>query len=91
MVSKHKIDWPKLVREFQASKEAVGVFCKRHGIATSTFHYWANKESPAKILPVIERNVPEGGAELILHKGIILRFLAGTKPEYIATILKALA
>ena len=93
-------EWQKLVAEYRRSQESLGVFCKRHGLKLSTFHYWVTKSNksikpvkPVKMLPVAE--VPSlrslDSVELILPQGNRLRFSAGAAAGYIASIVKALA
>jgi len=89
-------EWRKLVAEYQASGEAIGLFCQRNKVNVSTLYYWLSKETksnkpPPKLLPVVEReSLPVDSVEISLPKGITLRFSPGASSGYVAAIIKGL-
>ena len=100
MPGKDPLEWQRLVAEYHASEESLGRFCNRHDVKMSTFHYWVVKgkrkvapTKPVKMLPVIEPAASRvlDSVELVLQRGSRLRFSAGAAPDYIASIVKALA
>jgi hypothetical protein len=98
MAFRSQEEWQNLLTDYRASKESVGVFCKRHKISDSSLYYWLGKDKELRpnqvsMLPVIasEPKPTIDRAELVLPKGIILRFSPGTSTRYMADIIKALA
>jgi transposase-like protein len=91
----------KILAEYHAASEPTKVFCKRHNLNPSTLYYWlerekrgdgGNKTDTVRMLPVIEDEEQISDlTELILPKGMSLRFSSGTTAKYIAAIIKALA
>jgi hypothetical protein len=88
--------WRSILMEYQSSQESASTFCKRHKINTSTLYYQLakasdNPEISLRMLPVVEPLVkPIGLIELVLHKGMALRFSEGVSAGYVASIIKAL-
>jgi hypothetical protein len=98
MANRRQEEWQTLLTEYRASKESVGVFCKRHKISDSSLYYWLGKDKELRpnqvsMLPVVaaESKLTVDRAELVMPKGIILRFSVGTSARYMADIIKALA
>jgi hypothetical protein len=90
-------EWRSLLAEYRSSKEPASMFCKRHQMRTSTLYYQlakaANKPKDSlKMLPVVHPLVrPIDSVELVLAKGMALRFSQSASAAYVASIIKALA
>ena len=99
MANRRQEEWQTLLTEYRASKESVGVFCKRHKISDSSLYYWLGRDKELRpnqvgMLPVVvasEAKPIVDRAELVMPKGIILRFSPGTSARYMVDIIKALA
>lgn len=89
-------EWFRLIAEYSNSKETVSAFCLRNGISDSAFYYWQaktkqKKPEPVKMLPVVTPDAkPTNIVELVMPKGLSLRFSPDTSAHYVAGILKAL-
>ena len=88
-------EWRKLLSEYHASGEGVGIFCQRHKVNVSTLYYGLSKEAKdtkgvPKLLPVIEYESPSlDSVEITLPKGVTLRFSPGASANYVASIIKS--
>jgi hypothetical protein len=86
-----------LLSEYQSSNESVKQFCKRRNISLSSFQRWRTKEKllqsgPLRMLPVISAGPSLlESVELLMPKGMCLRFSQGASALYVAGIIKALA
>ena len=89
-------NWRSILAEYQSSKESATTFCRRHQIKTSALYYQLaktaeNPEDSLKMLPVVKPLAkPIDSVELVLHKGMALRFSEGASAGYVASIIKAL-
>lgn len=96
MSERNQEEWRKLLAEYRSSKETVNTFCKRHKINSSTLYYQLAKEKesqpgPMKILPVVSPvKMAVNTVELLLQRGMILRFSPDASAHYVADIIKAL-
>jgi|SRR5215207_5611298 len=89
-------DWFRLIAEYQDSHETMSAFCLRNQISDSSLYYWLaktkqKKPTPIKMLPVITPEVKViDVVELIMPKGMSLRFSPGASARYIVAVVKAL-
>jgi len=88
--------WFRLIAEYQSSQESMSEFCVRNQISDSSLYYWLaktkQKKSPIKMLPVVTPDAKSVDiVELIMPKGITLRFSHGASARYVADIVKSLA
>jgi transposase-like protein len=97
MVWRTKEEKQCLLEEYRLSNESIDSFCKRRNISPSSFSLWRSKEKRSKseairLLPVISsvQNQQEV-FELMMPKGMSLRFSQGASPHYVADIIKAIA
>lgn len=98
MAFRSQEEWQRLLADYRSSKESVGVFCKRHKISDSSLYSWLSKDKEPltrqiSMLPVIASDAKDNvdRTELVMPKGIILRFSMGTSARYLADVIKALA
>jgi hypothetical protein len=89
-------EWGILLAAYQSSKESARIFCKRHQIHTSTLYYQLAKvgskpKDSLKMLPVVNTALKSiDSVELVLPKGMTLRFSQSACASYVASIIKAL-
>ena len=89
-------EWFRLIAEYQSSKEPMREFCVRNQISDSSLYYWiakskAKKPAPIKMLPVVTaESKPTNIVELVMPKGLSLRFSADASAHYVVGIIKAL-
>ena len=87
----------RLLSEFRSSKESKTQFCKRNKIGATTFYRWQIraqriKSEPIRLLPVMSAvEAQQDFLELILPKGMSLRFPQNSSARSIADIIKAMA
>lgn len=96
MSERNREEWRRVIAEYRSSKETVNTFCIRHKINSSTLYYQLAKEKesqpgPVKILPVVSPiKKPGSNVELLLQRGMSLRFSPDASAHYVADIIKAL-
>lgn len=89
-------EWLELLEEYDLSHESMSSFCKRKNISKGSFYYWLAKNKEKKpdvlrMLPVVTHETkPVDGVELLMPKGLCLRFSAQTPARYVADIIRAL-
>jgi hypothetical protein len=92
-------EWRNLLAEYRSSKESASTFCKHHKIHTSTLYYQLAKvagkpKDSLTMLPVVNPLVKAidsiDSVELVMPKGMSLRFSKGASAGYVAAIIKAL-
>ncbi len=96
MAGRTQEEWQRLIAEYRASRETVNSFCKRNQISDSALYYWLGKgkekkAAAMKLLPVVTSEAKSVDAvELLMSKGMSLRFSPGASSRYVADIIKAL-
>ncbi len=92
-------EWARVVRSWHASGETAQAFAEQEGLNVSTLRWWQSElrrtgELPAvpKMLPVrVVETVASAVATIDLAVGDVrLRFPAGTDPEYLGELVRAL-
>lgn len=97
MSARSQEEWRKVLAEYRSSKGSVSSFCKRRQISKSALYYRLAKKDaePAgsfNMLPVItSESSAVDSAELLMPRGMSLRFSPGASACYVADIIKALA
>ena len=97
MVWRSKDEKQRLLAEHRQSNESIESFCKRRNISLSSFSRWRSKEKRSnpeaiRLLPVISLEQKQQEAvELMMPKGMSLRFSQDASARYIADIIKAIA
>ena len=96
MAGRTQEEWYRLIAEYQHSNESMSAFCLRNQISNSALYYWLvktkqKKPAPIKMLPVVSAETkPTNIVELVMPKGLCLRFSPDASAHYIAGIIKAL-
>lgn len=96
MAGRTQEEWQRLIAEYINSKETMTEFCRRNQISDKALYYWLaktkqKKPAPIKMLPVVTpEEKPMEMVELLIPKGLSLRFSRGASARYVADIIKAL-
>ena len=97
MAARTQEEWFNLIAEYQRSNETMSAFCLRNQISDSALYYWLaktkHKKQPAaiKMVPVVTADAKSANiVELVMPKGLSLRFSPDASAYYIAGIIKAL-
>jgi transposase-like protein len=96
MANRTQEKWSLLIAEYRDSTESLSEFCMRNQISDSSLYYWIaktkqKKPSPIKMLPVVTPDTkPCNIVELVMPKGLSLRFSPDASSHYVVGIIKAL-
>jgi hypothetical protein len=93
--------WAARLARFSAGSQSVVAFCAAEGISTSKFYHWRNRLArpatppPARSPVVVPLRVSSAPAaptpvEVALPSGTVVRFPAGTTPEFLAAVIRGL-
>jgi transposase-like protein len=90
----------RILAEYRNRSEPVSSLCKRPNINQRALYYWLDKDkgkvlgkksSTVQLLPVLSSEWKRNDrVELILQKGMSLRFSSGASVDYVAAFVKAL-
>jgi len=91
--------WAERLQRFAASNQTVTSFCAAEGISKANFYLWKQRLSPhqttpikalPRIVPIRVTPSPTAPIELAMPSGIVLRFPADTRPEFLVAVLRGL-
>ena len=98
MVVRGREFWVATVGEFKRSGMTQEEFCRARSLSLGTFQHWYYRQlrpttlaRPSPAMVRVRMSAPPATApiEASIAGGVVLRFLAGADPQYIATLIRS--
>ena len=88
----HAAAMTRLVEAFASSGSTQVDFCRRNGLALSTFNYWrrrcASSEAPPFVEVEVAQDRPASAVELVLPGGILARVTDGCSDDLLRRLVR---
>lgn len=88
----HAAEMKRLVENFASSGSTQIEFCRRHGLALSTFNYWRRRCQPTEVPPFVEVEVaparPDSAVELVLPGGVLARVTEACSDDLLRRLVR---